>query len=110
MNRAGAHGAGAAIDFDGWAVPPTIPSTARIQSIADGNYSSHLTFQTKETKERDAPEQPLVERLRITSDGKIGVGTSMPQSRVEIAAQDGLRLTGYQPFITLEKKSRRVNV
>jgi len=33
--------------------------------------------------------------------GRVGIGTFSPSSRVEIAAQDGLAITGYQPFITL---------
>ena len=36
-----------------------------------------------------------------TGTGNIGIGTSTPSSRVEIIAQDGLTITGYQPFITL---------
>ena len=36
-----------------------------------------------------------------TGTGNIGIGTSTPSSRVEIIAQDGLAITGYQPFITL---------
>lgn len=34
-------------------------------------------------------------------NGKIGIGTGNPSSRLEIAAQDGLSITGYQPFLTL---------
>jgi hypothetical protein len=36
-----------------------------------------------------------------TESGSIGVGTSDPSSKVEIIAQDGLAVTGFQPFITL---------
>ena len=41
------------------------------------------------------------EAMRITVDGKIGIGTHSPSSQVEIVAQDGLSITGFQPFITL---------
>ena len=34
-------------------------------------------------------------------NGKIGIGTANPSSKLEIAAQDGLAITGYQPFLTL---------
>jgi hypothetical protein len=37
----------------------------------------------------------------LTVNGNLGVGTSTPASRVEILAQDGLSITGYQPFLTL---------
>ncbi len=33
--------------------------------------------------------------------GKVGIGTINPTSRLEIAAQDGLAITGYQPYLTL---------
>ena len=36
-----------------------------------------------------------------TGSGNVGVGTSNPSSKVEIAAQDGLAITGFQPFLTL---------
>lgn len=99
INLGGSQGAGAAIDFDGFRTDPVSPPTARIQSIDSGEFSSHLTFQTKQP---GAPENPLIERLRIDSAGNVGIGTVTPQSKLEIAAQDGLRISGYQPFITLE--------
>lgn len=37
----------------------------------------------------------------VDSQGRIGIGTFNPTSRVEIAGQDGLAITGFQPFITL---------
>jgi len=52
--------------------------------------------------------QPLVirtnskETLRIDPEGKVGIGTANPTSKLEIAAQDGLAVTGFQPFITLK--------
>jgi hypothetical protein len=33
--------------------------------------------------------------------GKVGIGTTNPSSQVEIVAQDGLSIIGFQPFITL---------
>ncbi len=32
---------------------------------------------------------------------RVGIGTTAPISRLDIAAQDGLGITGYQPFLTL---------
>jgi hypothetical protein len=40
-------------------------------------------------------------RMVINGSGNIGIGTTTPTSKVEIAAQDGLAITGYQPFLTL---------
>lgn len=42
------------------------------------------------------------EALRVDPSGKVGVGgASDPTSKVQINAQDGLRIAGYQPFLTL---------
>ena len=36
-----------------------------------------------------------------TGSGNVGIGTSDPTSKVEIIAQDGLAISGFQPFLTL---------
>ena len=48
---------------------------AKIKAIDDGNYSDHLTFWTKTP---GAGGNPVTERLRITSAGNVGIGTSNP--------------------------------
>ncbi|MDM7922297.1 MAG: hypothetical protein QUS14_08340 [Pyrinomonadaceae bacterium] len=40
-------------------------------------------------------------RLFINGNGNVGVGTTAPSSRLEIAAQNGLAITGFQPYFTL---------
>jgi hypothetical protein len=39
--------------------------------------------------------------LTMMNNGNVGIGTTTPNSRLEIAAQDGLQISGYQPFLTL---------
>jgi hypothetical protein len=39
--------------------------------------------------------------VEFKSGGNVGIGTNSPTSKLEIAAQDGLKITGFQPFLTL---------
>jgi len=73
MNSAGAAGAGAAIDFSGYNTQGQAAS-ARIQSLDDGSFSSHLVFSTKRP---GANTNPLVEALRITPSSAVRVATSL---------------------------------
>src|SRR5262252_1236641 len=40
--------------------------------------------------------------LSLLNNGNVGVGETNPTSKLEIAAQDGLKINGYQPFLTLQ--------
>lgn len=52
----------------------------------------------------------LTTRMCINKDGNIGIGTGAPVSRLDVMGQDGLRITGYQPFYTLlDNNSNRSN-
>ena len=81
MNGAGSPGAGGSIDFDGYDPGSTNAPTARIQSLDDGAFSSHFTFQTKVP---GANANALVERMRITSSGNVGIGTTSPAGKLHV--------------------------
>lgn len=83
-NGLGSAGAGAAIDFNGYDVGANAP-TARLRSLDNGNFSSHLTIWTKDS---GAANTALKERVRVTSDGKVGVGTTAPRGRLDVSAGD----------------------
>jgi hypothetical protein len=63
--------------------------TAAIRTIDDGLYSSHITFLTKVPGE---DTNSLSERMRITSDGKVGIGTVSPQDALHVVGN--LRIDG----------------
>lgn len=42
-----------------------------------------------------------VPQLIIKNNGNVGIGYANPESKLDIAAQDGMRIFGYQPFMTL---------
>lgn len=48
---------------------------AKIKAIDDGNYSDHLTFWTKTP---GAQNDAVTEKVRITSNGNVGIGTTNP--------------------------------
>ena len=73
-NAGGGGGASVSLDLYNTAFNGGIPQ-AKIKAIDDGNYSDHLTFWTKTP---GAGGNPLTERVRITSSGNVGIGTSNP--------------------------------
>lgn len=46
-----------------------------------------------------------VEAMRIDSSGNVGIGTASPGGKLEVVAQDAIRATGFQPFLTLRDSS-----
>ena len=62
---------------------------AKIKALDDGNYSDHLTFWTKTP---GAPTNPVTEKVRITSTGNVGIGTTAPGGKLEVAGT--LKLSG----------------
>jgi hypothetical protein len=74
FNAGGGGGASVSLDLYNTAANNGIPQ-AKIKAIDDGNYSDHLTFWTK-TPGR--PDNGVAEKLRITSRGNVGIGTTNP--------------------------------
>jgi hypothetical protein len=68
-NPGGGNGAGSSIDFY-YGSPQ-----ARIQTLDDGSYSYHFTFQTRTP---GAAGNTLAERMRIASNGNVGIGNNAP--------------------------------
>jgi hypothetical protein len=72
-NGTGGGGSGSAIDFNGYDVGGN-PATARIQSIDDGDYSSHLAFLTKN---QGAAANGQIERMRVHSNGDVSISGNL---------------------------------
>ena len=68
-NGAGQRGAGAAIDFSGYDTQG-LPGSVRIQSLDDGNFSSHLVFSSRQP---GALGNPHVESLRLPAGGGVRI-------------------------------------
>jgi hypothetical protein len=73
-NAGGGGGASVSLDFYNTASNGGIPQ-AKIKAIDDGNYSDNLTFWTKSP---GGPTNQVFERVRITSNGNVGIGTNNP--------------------------------
>ena len=75
-------GGGASVSLDMFNTPFNggIPQ-AKIKAIDDGNYSDHLTFWTKLP---GSGNNAVAERMRIASNGNIGIGTNSPGAKLEV--------------------------
>ena len=73
-------GANPCIDFYNYSYGIS-PAEARISSLDDANYSAHLVFLTKT---QGATGNGLSEKMRITSVGNVGVGTSSPSCALDV--------------------------
>ena len=80
-------GDGVGISFNMAFLDGTVRNSGAIYSIAENN---HSTVGTSLTSLVFAPASANVniERLRIQSDGKVGIGTSLPSRRLHISAQN----------------------
>ena len=64
----------------------------RIQSVSGG-----LNFFTENYLNGSDP----FGYIRLDGSGNVGIGTAQPIGKLEVVAQDALRLIGYNPFLTL---------
>jgi hypothetical protein len=81
-NTGSDQSAAAAIDVNTYNPPAggTYYPSARIEALGDGNYGNHIVFLNKTW---GAANNSLVERMRITSTGFVGIGTASPHSILE---------------------------
>ena len=77
-NNSGGANAGGALDFTlpGWTFPQ-----ARIRSLDNNDWSANLAFFTKIP---GASTNDVAERMRITSTGRVGIGTAAPSSLLHL--------------------------
>lgn len=76
MNGDGGGGANCGIEFATYN-PANYPPDARISAIDEFSWSAGLSFSTKIP---GTYANPLVERMRITSAGRVGIGTNSPSA------------------------------
>ena len=85
MNGAGTAGASASIDFSGYDTGAQAPAS-RIQGVDDGAFSAHLVFSSKQP---GANANPLVESMRLTSAGNLGIGVNASKAKLEVNGMIG---------------------
>ena len=93
-NLGGGVGASVSLDMYNTNSNGGIPQ-AKIKAVDDGAYSDHLTFWTKTP---GGANNPLAERLRITSNGSVGIGTAKPGAMLEVAGN--VKLSGLGSALT----------
>ena len=71
VNGGGGGGAGSAIDFHTYDDQPTSTQPGARIGAVDDNFSAYFTFLTKIP---GAPANLMAERMRITNDGRVGIG------------------------------------
>ena len=81
-NAGGGGGASISLDFYNTPINDGIPQ-ARVLAIDDGNWSDHLTFWTKTP---GGPSNTMAEKVRITSTGNVGIGTTNPANPLQMAS------------------------
>ena len=67
--------------------------------VSDSLLSSNLTFSTTSTSTTPT------EVMRIDSSGNVGIATASPGAKLDVVAQNAIRATGFQPFLTLRDSS-----
>ena len=87
-NTGGQTGAGGAVDFNTF--PPSSSGTynpsSRIEAVDDGNFANDMVFSSNNP---GAVNNGLIERVRITSQGSVGIGTSAPDGRLSVQGSGG---------------------
>jgi len=86
-NGGGSGGAADSIDFFTYSSPTPPTPTARIMSIDDGSFSNHLAFFTRDPGDNS---KPLLERMRIASNGDVGIGTNQPTATLTVRGSEEL--------------------
>jgi len=65
-------------------------------------YTSSSPYTDAGTVQLSSTLPPSINSTSIVGiDGKLGIGTASPSSKLDIVAQDALQITGYQPYLTL---------
>ena len=76
-NNTGGIGSCANIVFGTW-----VGASNAVIGVVDENFSAHIRFLTRQP---GAATNAQVERMRITNDGKVGIGTTTPSTALQVS-------------------------
>jgi len=93
-NNSGGLNATAAIDFNTFqpSGAGTYNPSARIAAVDTGNFGNDIVFSSNA---QGSQNNSLAERMRITKDGDVGLGTTVPTAKLEVVSST---LDGFPPL------------
>ena len=82
QSTSGGNGAPVDLSFQTYTtINNTVQQSGRIEALDDSNFSANMTFWTKTP---GADTNSLVERMRVTSAGRVGIGTPNPGEMLDV--------------------------
>lgn len=88
-NTSGGAGNGVSLDMSTYSATSSSTPGARIAAIDDGAYGGHIAFFNK----TGADVAAVTEKMRITTSGNVGIGTTSPATKLEVITTDASPLT-----------------
>lgn len=93
VNAADMDGTGTGILFNQWyynATTPAIADSGRIGIFTEQDWTSTASTQDSYMSFQTVLDGTVAEKMRITSEGNVGIGTTSPEGLLEVQGADGI--------------------